>query len=1412
MATIPTILPRLGKSTLSMYLRTNCDRELYFSLYKGNLQPNLVANGMPAPLSARPNIELVTRAGVEFEAQELGMLLTVMGVANVRFKKTPPTHTSPLKFDDVDLTAALKAMPVPGFILQPALDPTPFRTELLINDFGLTGAQEAIVPKLAGLIPDLIIVRPRGDLQWEVLPSGKRRRLSLSDERVALSVVDIKNTLEGNKSYAAEVVLYSIILAKWLEKSPFAEQYFVSDECFLWTHDETGALSAIAAGSTLSDKVSTLIAALEQVEFPVIAPSLVKFFKDDIPRVVLVGDTLGWQATDYHVGPKCSNCDWLGFDKWLSSDDKALLNANPDWYCRPCAASADHLSQIPNVSRGARQVLEMQGISTVAALSTTAATSPSLSGHSLLKRERSQLAPKASAILTKTASTDLTAVLSGLAKNVQLEVTVSVNFDSAAGLLTGISSRATLFMPYGSTPSLHRIADFAAPVENQDHKSEWDVLYAFLSMLEQAVLDARRHLGGADPRTQIYFWEQRQFKELCAAVGRHLPMIFLPVKRGAKGSLVQALAWLFPAEELIERDGAVSPHIVFLGDLAQRVIRTPTPHAFTLLSVHEHYHLPTLPPRYIDSYFVDPMGNGIPRERIFEVWKNKGTIRRGGKVVTKAQAQSEYMGALRAQAFAIASIASKLRQDFKANLKGSVRQLKASGFRGATGVAFDSKVWIQWADVEVATAKAERQVEFTLTAENLESSYKALVLETRLSTAGFGRGIYSVRPDSAETKLDDVGAYFAVASVASPGLPLETPASLGLPFDAAYGETHSMPLYSIMRARIHRLDRVLMTADVEVLERYSRAGDVVRDLMSSGLLPLAGGLFLMDSMPYDDSKRTTDILKAIGNPKSSSSDPAAVKAMGMNKAVGGGPDADLPAARVLWTGSVMAGTRVRTPVAAKALSVRAKALSAASLDSSQEAAIEGLSQQQLALVWGPPGTGKTSTLTAYLMAVIEEAIASGTPRKILLTGPNYRAVEVLVHKLMEALNSQPTLACHLFMAYSMSHAVVPLPGVVASHFSANVVSLGDAAGEAQMQAAYRSSSVSIFGISAHTVPKLVEKLTGNPSPIVEAFEVVVIDESSQVPVTLALRPLVTLKAHGELVIAGDPKQMPPVQSLEPPVGAEHLVGSIHGYLTSRFGIPQQKLLVNYRSADHLVEFARTLDYDPALKAHMPGRRIQLLLPPATISLPSGLPSSTAWTDLLDPAKVVTTLLHDDPRSSQANVAEAKMVASLAYLLRQCAASTMAPTVAPLTHFTDEDFINHGLGIVTPHKAQRALVLSELAKLFPAVAREILQKSVDTVERFQGGERQTIIVSFGVGDLDVIEGEEEFLLQMERTNVAISRAMAKCIVIMPKTLAYHLPNEARVARTATALKSYVEEFCAHRATHSLGAETLEVRWH
>jgi hypothetical protein len=186
-------------------------------------------------------------------------------------------------------------------------------------------------------------------------------------------------------------------------------------------------------------------------------------------------------------------------------------------------------------------------------------------------------------------------------------------------------------------------------------------------------------------------------------------------------------------------------------------------------------------------------------------------------------------------------------------------------------------------------------------------------------------------------------------------------------------------------------------------------------------------------------------------------------------------------------------------------------------------------------------------------------------------------------------------------------------------------------------------------------------------------------------------------------------------------------------------------------------------------------------------------------------------------SSQANEFEAKLVAGIAYCLRHAVAQE--PNLGAggtFTPFTDESFFKEGLGIVTPHKAQKALVIKELRALFPKADPQHIFEAVDTVERFQGGERQTIIVSFGIGDIDVIEGEEEFLLQMERTNVAVSRAKSKCIVLMPKSLAYHLPTDQKSAETAVAIKSYIEEFCANRISLTLTDGTVqreaEVRWH
>ena len=63
--------------------------------------------------------------------------------------------------------------------------------------------------------------------------------------------------------------------------------------------------------------------------------------------------------------------------------------------------------------------------------------------------------------------------------------------------------------------------------------------------------------------------------------------------------------------------------------------------------------------------------------------------------------------------------------------------------------------------------------------------------------------------------------------------------------------------------------------------------------------------------------------------------------------------------------------------------------------------------------------------------------------------------------------------------------------------------------------------------------------------------------------------------------------------------------------------------------------------------------------------------------------------------------------------------------------------------------QRALVIAEISRVFPAVSRQALEESVITSSGSRVVARGTIIaVSFGVGDVDAIQSEEEFLLQMD----------------------------------------------------------------
>jgi len=68
-------------------------------------------------------------------------------------------------------------------------------------------------------------------------------------------------------------------------------------------------------------------------------------------------------------------------------------------------------------------------------------------------------------------------------------------------------------------------------------------------------------------------------------------------------------------------------------------------------------------------------------------------------------------------------------------------------------------------------------------------------------------------------------------------------------------------------------------------------------------------------------------------------------------------------------------------------------------------------------------------------------------------------------------------------------------------------------------------------------------------------------------------------------------------------------------------------------------------------------------------------------------------------------------------------------------------------------------------------------AVDTVDRFQGSERDVIILSSTVSDPDYIRKEMEFILSPNRLNVALSRMEKKLIVIVSESLIEFIPSDA-----------------------------------
>lgn len=241
------------------------------------------------------------------------------------------------------------------------------------------------------------------------------------------------------------------------------------------------------------------------------------------------------------------------------------------------------------------------------------------------------------------------------------------------------------------------------------------------------------------------------------------------------------------------------------------------------------------------------------------------------------------------------------------------------------------------------------------------------------------------------------------------------------------------------------------------------------------------------------------------------------------------------------------------------------------------------------------------------------------------------------------------------------------------------------------------------------------------------FDVAVIDETSQLRVEAAIMPM--LRAQ-RWFFFGDRQQLPPV--VQRPV-ADAAEDSVFNRLARRGG--HTMLKTTYRLNDPLTRWPSENFYQGELVAARPnGLRRFALNPPARRA---GLLGPV-------PALVRVELAHEGNRVSSPEEAD--------------------EVAAALMEMLEGGLPPGEIGVVAPFRAQAARVRSLLRFGRFAQWPEIGKLTVDTVERFQGQEREAMIVSFVVSDPDFLDRLGAFLTYPQRLNVAVTRARTKVVLI------------------------------------------------
>ncbi|MBA2394531.1 MAG: AAA family ATPase, partial [Ktedonobacteraceae bacterium] len=433
----------------------------------------------------------------------------------------------------------------------------------------------------------------------------------------------------------------------------------------------------------------------------------------------------------------------------------------------------------------------------------------------------------------------------------------------------------------------------------------------------------------------------------------------------------------------------------------------------------------------------------------------------------------------------------------------------------------------------------------------------------------------------------------------------------------------------------------------------------------------------------------------------------------------------------------------------------------ADFNQEQNLAVErALQVQDYLLIHGPPGTGKTSVIAEIVKRLCEQG------QRVLLAGFTNQAVDNMLKRLdRDGFHNYLRLGHERSVDESIRPRLLKTLADVQS--GKDEVEI-DIASENPVQSLYTERVLDLLNntpvIASTTATwssdKYAPQVTEDTNLDLN-FDVAIIDEAGQLTVPAILGALRFTK---RFILVGDEKQLPPlVLSKE---AAEQ------GLADSLFGMLKQldedyikdhpmtisacvALLTQYRMNRWISNFSSTLFYERRLLAHasVAHRRLHF----ANSVIPAD--EEATITQVIAPQFPLVFLdIWDEEANGQLKLsnAEAQAVCAVVVGLRERGIEAK------------------DIGIIAPYRAQVANIRRHLLSCDAALGPDS-GLSVDTVDRFQGGERSVIIMSFATTREPERESQRrEFLINEHRLNVALTRAQRKLILVGSVAALEHLP--------------------------------------